>query len=174
MPFNQRKTVPEMKNLIVRPSTPGMTSDVVLSQVATPVVTKGPSEITRMNRQRYIGITGMPEGRSPGEIQKDVQKILDHTSLPPGYYWNWGLNQRQNADEFSGMGLAVFMAIALIYMLLASQFESFMHPLTILLSVPLAGCGVILGLFLTGRAFGLTAFIGVLMLVGIVVKNASC
>lgn len=63
------------------------------------------------------------------------------------------------------------MAIGLIYMLLASQFESLVHPLTILFSVPLAGSGVILGLFLTGRTFGLTAFIGVLMLVGIVVKN---
>jgi HAE1 family hydrophobic/amphiphilic exporter-1 len=69
------------------------------------------------------------------------------------------------------MWLAVVLAIGLIYMLLAAQFESFVHPLTILLSVPLAGSGVILGLFLTGRAFGLTAFIGVLMLVGIVVKN---
>lgn len=69
------------------------------------------------------------------------------------------------------MGLAVLLAIGLIYMLLAAQFESFVHPFTILLSVPLASTGVILALFLTGRSFGLTAFIGVLMLVGIVVKN---
>ncbi len=65
----------------------------------------------------------------------------------------------------------MFLAICLIYMLLAAQFESFVHPLTILLSVPLAVTGVILALFLTGRSFGLTAFIGALMLVGIVVKN---
>jgi len=69
------------------------------------------------------------------------------------------------------MALAVWLAIGLIYMLLASQFESFVHPLTVLLSVPLSAVGVILALFLTGRAFGLTAFIGLLMLVGIVVKN---
>jgi HAE1 family hydrophobic/amphiphilic exporter-1 len=69
------------------------------------------------------------------------------------------------------MGLAIFLAVALIYMLLASQFESFVHPLTILLSVPLSVVGVILALFLTGRAFGLTAFIGLLLLVGLVVKN---
>jgi HAE1 family hydrophobic/amphiphilic exporter-1 len=91
--------------------------------------------------------------------------------LPTGYYWDWGTNQKRTAEEFGGMGLAVLLAIGLIYMLLASQFESFIHPLTILLSVPLAATGVILGLFLTGRSFGLTAFIGVLMLVGIVVKN---
>src|SRR5204863_1303210 len=71
----------------------------------------------------------------------------------------------------SGMALAVFLAIGLIYMLLASQFESFVHPLTVLTSVPLSAVGVILALFLSGQAFGLTAFIGLLMLVGIVVKN---
>ena len=81
------------------------------------------------------------------------------------------MQQRQQKDEFSGLGLAVAMAIALIYMLLASQFESFVFPLTILMAVPLSIVGVILGLFLTGRAFGLTAYIGMLLLVGIVVKN---
>lgn len=69
------------------------------------------------------------------------------------------------------MGLAVVLAICLIYMLLASQFESFVHPLVVLTSVPLSITGVMLALFLTGRSFGLTAFIGLLMLVGIVVKN---
>src|ERR1051325_9855738 len=69
------------------------------------------------------------------------------------------------------MSLAIVLAIGLIYMLLASQFESFVHPLTVLTSVPLCAIGVILALFLTNRAFGLTAFIGLLMLVGIVVKN---
>src|SRR5205085_12498511 len=76
------------------------------------------------------------------------------------------------AEEFSGMLMAVLLAVALIYLLLASQFESFVHPLTVLASVPLSAIGVVLALFLTGRAFGMTAFIGLLMLVGIVVKNA--
>src|SRR5439155_7017024 len=80
-------------------------------------------------------------------------------------------NPKGEDEELSGMWLAVVLAICLIYMLLASQFESFVHPLTVLLSVPLCAVGVILALFLSGRAFGLTAFIGLLMLVGIVVKN---
>src|SRR5205085_5224848 len=88
-----------------------------------------------------------------------------------GYYWQFGLNQRQRQQEFAGLGLAVGMAIALINMLLASQFESFVHPLTMLAAVPLSAIGVALALFLTGRAFGLTAFIGLLLLIGIVVKN---
>lgn len=145
--------------------------EVLLQQVARPIYAMGPSEITRLNRRRYIAVTGQPQGRSAGEIQAEIGKVMQGMQLPSGYYWDWGVNQKQRADEFSGMGLAVFLAIGLIYMLLASQFESFVHPLTVLLSVPLSAVGVILALFLTGRAFGLTAFIGLLMLVGIVVKN---
>jgi HAE1 family hydrophobic/amphiphilic exporter-1 len=139
--------------------------------VARPVFGTGPSEITRLNRQRYIAVSGTPEGRSAGDIQKDVAARMRQVEMPDGYRWDWGTNQQRRAQEFAGMGLAIFLAVALIYMLLASQFESFVHPLTILLSVPLSVVGVILALFLTGRAFGLTAFIGLLLLVGLVVKN---
>ncbi|MHB1462244.1 MAG: efflux RND transporter permease subunit [Armatimonadota bacterium] len=169
LPEAERKTVEKMGGIIVK--TGVNAPDVVLSQVASPVYGMGPSEISRMDRKRYVAVTGMPQGRSSGDIQADVQKVMKDVKLPSGYYWDWGTNQKRAADEFGGMGMAVFLAIALIYMLLAAQFESFIHPLTILLSVPLAGSGVVLGLFLTNRAFGLTAFIGVLMLVGIVVKN---
>ncbi len=150
---------------------PGDPPAILLRQIAQPSYGLGPSEITRLNRQRYIGVLGTPEGRSIGQIQNDVQHALVGFTLPSGYYWDWGLTQKRQADEFSNLSLAVFLAICLIYMLLAAQFESFVHPLTILLSVPLAVTGVILALFLTGRSFGLTAFIGALMLVGIVVKN---
>jgi HAE1 family hydrophobic/amphiphilic exporter-1 len=139
--------------------------------VATAVYGTGPSQITRLNRQRFIAVSGTPEGRSASEIQTDVQQRMEKIEMPAGYRWDWGSSQKRRGQEFAGMGLAVFLAIALIYMLLASQFESFVHPLTILVSVPLASIGVILALFLSGRAFGLTAFIGLLLLVGIVVKN---
>lgn len=172
VPEGQRKTVPQMANLMVKATPAGSESGkILLSQVAKPVYGLGPSEITRLDRQRYISVVGMPQGRSSGEIQADMERAVKSVKMPPGYYWDWGSNQKRRAEEFAGMALAVVLAIALIYMLLASQFESFIHPLTILLSVPLAGAGVVLGLFITGRAFGLTAFIGVLMLVGIVVKN---
>lgn len=172
MPEGERKTADEMANLVVRTaSLASEGQDVLLSQVAKPVYGLGPSEITRLDRQRYIAVTGTPQGRSVGEIQADMQRAIEGVQMPPGFYWDWGTDQKRRAEEFSGMWLAVVLAIGLIYMLLASQFESFIHPLTILLSVPLAGAGVVLALFLTGHAFGLTAFIGVLMLVGIVVKN---
>jgi len=172
MPEATRKTVADLENMEIKPtSSENSSTGVLLSQVAQPVYGLGPSQITRQDRQRYIAVTGTPQGRSAGEIQADLQKLMSGVRLPAGYYWDWGTDQKRRAEEFSGLGLAVVLAIALIYMLLASQFESFVYPLIILLSVPLAVTGVVLGLFLTGRAFGLTAFIGLLMLVGIVVKN---
>lgn len=144
---------------------------VLLRQVATPIYAIGPSEISRQNSQRYIAITAVSSSRPQSDIQADLAKFLDAYKFPPGYYWDAGLTQRQRKDEFAGLGLAVGMAIALIYMLLASQFESFVYPLTVLVSVPLSSIGVVLSLFLTGRSFGLTAFIGLLLLIGIVVKN---
>jgi HAE1 family hydrophobic/amphiphilic exporter-1 len=175
LPEERRKTVPELLNLKIKPSLSGPVGttrpDVMLSQVAEPIFGVGPSEISRLNRLRYIAVSGKPEGRSSSEIQAEVAKIMQGVQLPTGYSWDWGSTQRRRAEEFAGLNLAVVLAIVLIYMLLASQFESFIHPLTVLTSVPLCAIGVILALFLTGRAFGLTAFIGVLMLVGIVVKN---
>ncbi len=172
LPEGQRKTTAELENLSISPGVAGTSyRDIQLRQVAHAVEASGPNQITRLERQRYIAVTGLPLGRSEGDIQSDIGKALADLKLPVGYYWDWGSSQKRRADEFSGMGLAVVLAICLIYMLLASQFESFIHPLTILTSVPLSAVGVILALFLTGRAFGLTAFIGLLMLVGIVVKN---
>ena len=191
LPEADRKTVEQLRLLPLKPSfaaplspslaagvgragaanTTGVASLIELGQIAQPIFSTGPSQITRLNRQRFIAVTGTPESRSAGEIQKDVEAKLRDFQLPPGYRWDWGANQKRRGEEFAGMGMAIFLAIALIYMILASQFESFVHPLTILLSVPLASPGVILAMFLSGRAFGLTALVGLLLLVGIVVKN---
>ena len=176
MPESDRKTLPSLLTLPIRPASSqagGASAGnyILLEQIAAPKEGVGPSQITRRNRQRYIAVTGTPQGRSDGEIQADIDRALKDLNLPPGYYRDWGSFQKRRAEEFSGMGMAVAMAIMLIYMLLASQYESFVDPLTVLFSVPLCAVGVVLALFLTERAFGLTAFIGLLMLVGIVVKN---
>lgn len=167
-----RKSVPDLLNIPIRPSSGEIRSrDVLLQQVATPRYSVGPNQITRLDRRRYISVVGTPQGRSDSEVQAEIAALMKDVQLPKGYYWDWGAVQKRRAEEFSGMWLAVGLAVALIYMLLASQFESFVHPLTVLTSVPVSAVGVILALFLTGRPFGLTAFIGLLMLVGIVVKN---
>lgn len=174
LPESERKTVAELENIPLYPSRTNGSSPpatILLRQVARSEIGTGPNEITRLDRQRYIAVNGQIQGRPESEVQADIQKALAGMSMPTGYYWDWGTRQKQKAEEASGMWLAIVLAICLIYMLLASQFESFVHPLTVLLSVPLSAVGVVLAFFLTGRMFGLTAFIGVLMLVGIVVKN---
>lgn len=166
-PEADRKTVPALLELPLR--TPN--GYVTLGQVADAKYSLGPNQITRLNRQRFIAVTGAAQGRPSGEVQRDIEAALQDLELPEGYFWEWGPGQKRQAEEFAGMGLAVVLAVCLIYMLLASQFDSLLHPITVLTSVPLASAGVILALFLTGRTFGLTAFVGLLMLVGIVVKN---
>lgn len=182
---DKRKTLEQILDLPVLPSLKpvgavdssapaagsGPAATVTLRQVTTPKLDVGPNQITRLDRQRYIAVTGRAQDRSTGDIQTDVSKVLAGQKLPAGSYWDWGITQKRTADEFSGMFMAVVLAIGLIYILLASQFESFIYPLVVLTSVPLCSVGVILALFISGRPFGLTAFIGLLMLVGIVVKN---
>ena len=147
-------------------------ASVPLSSVAQLVFGVGPSQISRQNKQRRIDINASIVGRPLGAIVSDAQAVMSDFQLPSGYRWQFGPAITQNNDTFSSLGLVVALAIALIYMLLASQFESFLHPLIIMMSVPLSVVGVVLSLMITQRSFGLTAFIGTLMLVGIVVKNA--
>jgi HAE1 family hydrophobic/amphiphilic exporter-1 len=174
-PISERRTVDELLRLPIKPSagtTPGVNRPhVLLGQVAQPVLATGPNEINRLNRQRYISVQGRVADRAESEVQADVAAEMNAMEMPQGYHWSFGERQKRKAEEFSGLGLAVLLAIALIYMLLAAQFESFIFPLVVLFTVPLCVVGVILALFLTDRAFGLTAFVGLLMLIGIVVKN---
>jgi HAE1 family hydrophobic/amphiphilic exporter-1 len=153
------------------PSSQSLTS-VPLSAMAAITIGSGPSQISRQNKQRRIDITAPVVGQPLGNVVAESQEIMDHYPLPSGYRWQFGPSITQNNDTFGALTLVVVLAISLIYMLLASQFESFLDPLIIMMSVPLALGGIVAALFITHRAFGLTAFIGSLMLVGIAVKNA--
>jgi len=145
---------------------------VPLAAVATIHTGVGPSQISRQNKQRRIDINAAVLGVPLGGVVAQAGAIMDRFTLPSGYRWQFGPAITQNNDVFGAMALVVLLAIALIYMLLAAQFESFLDPLVIMMSVPLALVGIVGSLMLTHRSFGLTAFIGSLMLVGIAVKNA--
>jgi len=170
IPAAQRETIEDLMRLPVKKN-PVTGNQILLGQVATPAMTGGPNGINRINRRRYISVGGRYGERPESEVLADVSAKLQNVSLPAGITWEYGERQTRKAQEFSGLGLAVALAVVLIYMLLASQFESFIYPLVVLMTVPLCVIGVVLALFLSGRSFGLTAFIGLLMLVGIVVKN---
>jgi HAE1 family hydrophobic/amphiphilic exporter-1 len=177
---DQRKTQQHLGQIVLRAGQTQLTSQIALprgqwirlNQVARIEVGEGPSEISRLNRERYISIKGTPVDRPLGDVVKEIDQRIAKMHLPSGYRFNWGGAQEQMSRNFGDLALAVILAVALIYMVLAAQFESFVHPFTIMLSVPLSIIGVLLALFLTGRSFGMTAYIGLLMLVGLVVKNS--
>lgn len=191
LPANQRRTYESVASLALSvpasgggnstslisstTSVPGQSytlQTVPLAAVASVTIGSGPSETTRMNKQRETEVTAGLNGGALGDVTAAAQKVMDQVTMPSGYYWGLGPGSTQQSSTFSSLGLIVVLAILLIYMLLAAQFESLLHPLVIMTAVPLSLAGVVLALVITHRSFGLTAFIGVLMLVGIVVKNA--
>src|SRR5215472_3036289 len=145
---------------------------LTLGSVAQVSTGFGPSAISRENRQRRIEIDAPISGRPLGPILSDTKVLMSNFKLPQGYRWEFGPEIELGQTSFNQMWLAVGLAIVLIYMLLAAQFESYVDPLIIMTSIPLSLVGIIGSLVVTNRAFGLTAFIGSLMLVGIAVKNA--
>lgn len=146
--------------------------EIPLIEVADIEIEKGPITITREGQERYVTVSSDVFGRSTGDVNKDISERLDEMALPPGYSIKYGGEMEQIEDAFSSLTLALLLAIVLVYMVMAAQFESLLHPFTIMFSLPLAFTGSALGLVLTGRALSVPAFIGVIMLAGIVVNNA--
>jgi HAE1 family hydrophobic/amphiphilic exporter-1 len=175
LPPNERRSYASIAGLLLTPPTTagaaGLAS-IPLSNVADISIGNGPSQISRQNKQRRIDINATVVGRPLGDVLKDASAIMQQYSLPSGYRWAYGPTIAQNNDTFSALGLVVLLAVVLIYMLLASQFESYLDPLVIMMAVPLSLVGIVASLVITHRSFGLTAFIGCLLLVGIAVKNA--
>ena len=166
---SQRKTPADIYNTNI--SLPnGQT--VLLKDIAQVEKQTGPNVLTREGRARMILLSANAFDRDKGSISKDLQSRLAEITLPPGYSIRLGGDQEEMQSSFTSLALSLGLAILLVYMVLASQFESLTHPLAIMLSLPLSIVGVVVALLITGKAFGLTAFIGLIMLVGIVVKNA--
>lgn len=130
-----------------------------------------PAVIRRQDQTRVCTITGDLAGRPLGSVIKDIQSRLANLRLPPGYQITYGGQQKMMQESFSSLGFALLMGILLVYMVMASQFESLFHPFVIMFTIPLAVIGVVLAFIITGKTFGVTALIGVILLAGIVVKN---
>jgi HAE1 family hydrophobic/amphiphilic exporter-1 len=145
---------------------------VPLKELARLKVAEGPQQIERRDQTVTVTVTSNLEGRSLGEVMQDIERSLAGFSLPPGYLLDTGGQAQEMQESFGDLTLALLMAIALVYMIMAAQFESLFHPLVIMFTLPTAVIGVILAMAVTGRTFGITAFIGVILLAGIVVNNA--
>jgi hydrophobic/amphiphilic exporter-1 (mainly G- bacteria), HAE1 family len=133
---------------------------------------EGPTVIEREDRERQIMIWATPRGRALGELAQEMKKEFAKIKLPPGGSFHFDGQIRQMNETNSSMGMALGLAIVFIYLVLASQFESFIHPLTIMLTLPLALVGAIVGLFLADLTVAMGALIGIILLMGLVTKNA--
>ncbi len=159
------------------PFTTGANADgspriVRLNQVATLREGTGPNQINRRDLTREVAINGNVFNRSAGEVSSDIKAALDSISFPPGYRYQFGGSTKNMAESFGYAVSALVLAIVFIYMILASQFRSFLQPLALMTSLPLTLIGVVLALMLFASTLSMFSIIGVVMLMGLVTKNA--
>jgi HAE1 family hydrophobic/amphiphilic exporter-1 len=145
---------------------------VPLSSIADFYEGTGPTQINRQNRERSAVITANVVGRALGDVVGDINNKLADFPLPPGYRFEYVGDVEMMGDMFKDMVLALVIGVIFIYIVLGSQFNSFLHPFTIMLALPLAIVGALLAIFLTGKNINMMAMVGVILLMGIVTKNS--
>ena len=150
----------------------GSTRVVKLNQVATVRESTGPNQINRRDMTREVAINANVYNRSAGEVSGDIRKVLDGITFPPGYRYQFSGSAKNMAESFSYALSALALAIVFIYMILASQFKSFLQPLALMTALPLTLIGVVLALLMFGSTLSMFSIIGVVMLMGLVTKNA--
>ena len=170
LPKAQRQSIEQMRNLPVAFARDG--SPIALEQVATIEPVFNPEVIRRQNLQRREAVYAGVQGRPGGDVNADVQKLIKETQLPPGISFMVDGDGKQQAEAFNGLLIAMGLALIFIYIVLASQFGSFVQPIAIMASLPLAMIGVMLALLLWKTTLNVFSMIGLVMLMGLVTKNA--
>ncbi len=131
-----------------------------------------PPNIEHKNRERIVTVSATPYNRALGDIAADIEAIIDETDTPAGVSVQMSGTIEEQAESFADLGLLLVVSLVLVYLVMASQFESLKMPLIIMFSIPFSFAGVAIALFITGTTLNLIAGIGAIMLIGIVVKNA--
>jgi HAE1 family hydrophobic/amphiphilic exporter-1 len=150
----------------------GSARTVTLSQIADIKETTGPDQINRRDLTREVAVNANTQNRSAGEVSNEIKKALDAMTFPPGYRYRFNGSTKNMAESFGYAISALIMAMLFIYMILASQFKSFLQPLALMTSLPLTLIGVVVSLLLFGSTLSMFSVIGVVMLMGLVTKNA--
>ncbi len=153
-------------------ATDGTTRIVRLNQVASVTESTGANQINRRDLTREVAVNANVAKRSAGEVSNDIKKALEEVSFPPGYRYQFSGSTKNMAESFGYAISALAMAIIFIYMILASQFKSFLQPLALMTSLPLTLIGVVLALLMFRSTLSMFSIIGVVMLMGLVTKNA--
>lgn len=159
----------ELEGLLL-PSATGVR--MTLGDAARVERVEGPAAIEREDQQRRVSVSAQLGDRDLGRAMREVDREVQKLELPPGYQIDYGGEFQEMMEAFSGLGLAALLAVLVVYAVLASQFESLVHPFTIMFSVPFAATGAILGLLVFGQSLNAVAAIGSITLTGIVVNNA--
>ncbi|WP_343637182.1 efflux RND transporter permease subunit [Roseateles sp.] len=170
LPKAQRQSIEQMRSLPVAFAKDG--SPIALEQVAAIEPVFNPEVIRRQNLQRREAVYAGVQGRPGGDVNADVQKLIKETQLPPGISFMVDGDGKQQAEAFNGLLIAMGLALIFIYIVLASQFGSFVQPVAIMASLPLALIGVMLALLLWKTTLNVFSMIGLVMLMGLVTKNA--
>jgi hydrophobe/amphiphile efflux-1 (HAE1) family protein len=174
VPVRVRLRAEDRDNLLdlERVTLPTPRGPVKLLDVARLVRGEGPQVIEREDRRRQITVWASPKGRPLGDIAEEIKPKIAALGLPSSVSIHYDGQIKQMEESNSSMGLALLLGVIFIYLVLASQFESFIHPLTIMLTLPLALVGAILALFVTNNTMAMGAMIGIILLMGLVTKNA--
>ena len=174
LPAAQRTSIEDLKQLpfVVGANADGTPRVVSLAQVADVQEATGANQINRRNLTREVAINANAYARSAGEVSGDVRKALDAMQLPPGYSYEFGGSTKNMAESFGYAISALMLAVVFIYMILASQFKSFLQPLALMSALPLTLIGVVLTLLMFQSSMSMFSVIGIVMLMGLVTKNA--
>ncbi len=168
-PDESRSSVESIRNLIVNPDSE---RPVTLSAVADVRIENGPTEIRRSGQERVAIVTANLAAGDLGLAAQRIQDILASAPRQAGVVPRLAGQNKEMADSFASLQFALLLAVFLVYLVMASQFESLLHPFVILFSIPMAAVGAILALWITGTTVSIVVFIGLIMLAGIVVNNA--
>lgn len=169
LPPDKKSNITEIENLPVKTL---LGTTVSIKDVAQIVQAYSPPTIKRKEQERVIGVLSDVSGRSLGEVAADIKNFTSKIELPPNTKIEFAGQVEQQSDAFTDLILLLSLSVVLVYMVMAAQFESLIDPFIIMFSIPFAFSGVFIGLFLTNTTFSVIAFLGSIILVGIVVKNA--
>jgi len=175
LPKSGREKIADLADLTVastHTTADGKPVMVPLRQVVEFVKSSSPQVIKRQDLQRRVGIYANVEGRPAGDVGSEVQAMIKTIKLPPGYYFDVGGQTKDMQDSFGAAVAALGIAVIFIYLILASQFGSFLQPVAIMMSLPLSLIGVFAALLVTHSTLNIFSIIGFIMLMGLVTKNA--
>ncbi|MBX2821313.1 MAG: efflux RND transporter permease subunit [Rhodothermaceae bacterium] len=164
-----RANIDRIKELIVNPESE---RPIPLSMVADVVVDIGPGEIRRIGQERVALVSANLTYGDLGAAAEEINAIIDQTAVPPGMDIKLGGQSEEMNNSFRSLLMALLLAVFLVYLIMASQFESLLHPFVIFFSIPLALVGAVIALWITNSTISVVVFIGLILLAGIVVNNA--